>query len=685
MDSTYDFLTYFNLLRAVNNQSITNENIFNLLRKLFGTIQFRNIIHMGLFQHWQIINQGKDQSFTLPNMSEIRTFLSNEFECKANDSDNNNNSDIHNNNAININTTGNIRIASLPESPLNVTDITTNIFQFLDFKTLIACRKVNSGFMHDAFQPSAIHHCDIRTIEKILKKIKHIGRQKYHLSLFRQSESITVECKSDSNTKKNANSNNGKLSETNKVQHQLQLAKQYCGSIKRIVLHLEKYNVVDNSYNADYYIKQCIDWSNQTVNFEIHDSYKNIAKCGKPEHAFGIEIQTGANPKLQIPARSINMNIITYSSTMFCHAYAINKWITPLLCGHAPFATAAEFKQRILASYVHGVIFKIGVNSLRLGYQEFFNAASYLMHLSDLKKFDFILCDANFQPIFSNNSSNQVNISTSDDDLKPFSSLNLVSEYNEVKYFKAQLEHLSEFVKTASSRSPKCIINGIHLSLVKQRNRSDTLKWQKVSLDLKKSKKLVNCMKILRDLYNLQSIGCTLWFVIDHCYVPRYSVHKVEEASSSRPRSTRATSNNESNDHENEHGSDTKDNQEESSKYYQVESNELADATKNANWIQLIINAMRQAFEDNQNMMISNDPCDNVFQMDDNLTLSNSNASYVESVGHPTFLPAIWLIFNDRIKLVLLQETAVKFQENVKPEPQMISLSLKIILYPSCS
>ena len=80
---------------------------------------------------------------------------------------------------------------------MNIPDLTIKIFQFLDFQSLVQCRKVNKQFVHDDFQPSAIYHADVTDILRTGKNMYETHHVIYHLSRFSHCKCINFNVEID--------------------------------------------------------------------------------------------------------------------------------------------------------------------------------------------------------------------------------------------------------------------------------------------------------------------------------------------------------------------------------------------------------------------------------------------------------------------------------------------------------
>lgn len=597
-----------------------------------------------------------------------------------------------------------------PTSSMNVhslfiiTDIMTNIFQYLDFQSLVSCGKVNSWFRKDAFQPSAIYHCNLDDIKRIFENEKQHEKQRFHLSRFRKSKSITVNISG-------TNCSEYHCDVTNIMTSAISLSK-HCGSINRVVFGIDsdKGKCLNYSHLASKCIDtsfQLLDWSNQTVSIEIHHTHhdsknpkskpkpqtqqdendtkqsatraaaasrtrqrlrdrkkrrecktkdninnktkytinpknkkkratvvidnchpqrkatrkrktikkskqaknkqesendkneKNSKENGnddvfniQPRYMFNMKSIVNDHLPLQRARLNVNLRIITnskyYTSALFCRS--VNIWIESLLQTKLPtvcFAPNAfdpmKLQEWRFGSTVDEEVFKICINSLRFGYESLFGGKLTPIHFDNLKKFEFIICD--------NKLESTVNDGNSDlESLSSFNS-NLIPYFSSLVYYADEMECIYNFAKAVLIRSPNCSINGFYFLF--EEYECGAIKWQNVSFNLAKSTKLVRCITVLHDMYDLRYLGCTLCFNI-----------------------------------ENRH-----------------ESNGFVRAPLCARWIQLIIIAMKNVFENHQSSMMESQE---IFTYDEVLKINNN-------VNDSKILQLMW--FNERIRLVSIQTT----------------------------
>lgn len=160
---------------------------------------------------------------------------------------------------------------------------------------------------------------------------------------------------------------------------------------------------------------------------------------------------------------------------------------------------------------------------------------------------------------------------------------------------------------------------------------SRAIKWQNADLNLSKSTRIAQCMRVLYDLYTLNIVKCTLWL-----RVLTQNNDKFKRANVTKKNHHR-----------------------------------LKSVIKNSRWIHLIINAMKNPFaKERSKLLISSNECDNPFAIEEQ---SKSNNVVFAKTDDNFQYPLCWLRFNDRVKLVLMDETQSSGVERI---------ALKIILKP---
>ena len=136
----YDFVSLFEVKHTVSNESIDLETILDCLRKALSEQKTREIINHGIEYYCNKIDNFNIIKLIQHQFSSIN--LIKDSDINDNKKDNN----ISNKDCYYMFET------------FDIQEVVCKIFQFLDFQSLIQCRKVNRQWMKDSYQPLSIYH-----------------------------------------------------------------------------------------------------------------------------------------------------------------------------------------------------------------------------------------------------------------------------------------------------------------------------------------------------------------------------------------------------------------------------------------------------------------------------------------------------------------------------------------------
>ena len=563
MSATYDFLKRAKLIEIISDKSVTNDSIHNLLHALDSTT-LRKIILYGIEVHHIAYGAGTSTTAIYSPIFE----KSNDLALICSTDVNEANDAVH-----------------TLQSPFDVSDLSYKIFQYLDFKSLIQCRKVNRQFMNDAFKPSAIYHVNMNVTHKLLSEIKDRSRREFHMSCFSQ-----------------------------------------CKSIEIPVLTQDLFNFLFFERKGDEKLSHDKDAK------AVESNEKDEKDCNSMTTSISDSTGTAAATKL-MSNQSFNEMLSSKYITSKNHKYVtisvdhcLEKFMQsiPKKNEKQDDLFALFFKE---LSQLHTKNKDKNIDALAQ-----FHSASTSCH-PQLKVVNGQCKDLidEMQYLRSFKST--------------FKKFTLLASHG-FKEYTANLNNIYQFAqKMETIAIPRITVTSIHHPFDISGSRA--LKWQNISLDLNKSRVVQDCMDTVYKMYQLGMIGCTLWFRIDH-------------------------------------------------KYYGKLDEGLEDAIKNAKWIQLLINALLHAFQqdkdkdrdkgedktkDNILMLTGDNENDNQIEINfrDKSNMNSSDIFYVTDELFPVF----WLWFNYRIRLVLIQENYCIAKDETKKnatKDRSTQIVFKIIL-----
>ena len=145
----YDFVSSFELKQSVSNESIDLETMVRCLNKVLSSQQLRHIINLGIECYCKEKN-----NFDIIKMIQNQFSSINPIKKSSSKSKNDNNTDSSH--------TGYYHYYCF--ETFDIQEIVCKIFQFLDFQSLINCRKVNIQWMKDSYQPLSIYHVNTNNL-----------------------------------------------------------------------------------------------------------------------------------------------------------------------------------------------------------------------------------------------------------------------------------------------------------------------------------------------------------------------------------------------------------------------------------------------------------------------------------------------------------------------------------------
>ena len=184
----FNFPIWLDVISFLSDDRYSNEDLCCTIASSITRKQFSNIIQAGLKS---LFHQTRD--FTL--ISKIQQALRNDLELiHTNDENLSQNqtqsntkcNHIHSNSNVNGNKSSCIKV-------FKIQSLTCNIFEYLQFTSLLKCRRVNKQWFYDSYHPASISHMSIRDLFRVLR-MQHDNQ----ILKFKHIQSITV----DSDNKK---------------------------------------------------------------------------------------------------------------------------------------------------------------------------------------------------------------------------------------------------------------------------------------------------------------------------------------------------------------------------------------------------------------------------------------------------------------------------------------------------
>ena len=645
-DARYDFISHLDLLKIIGDKSMSNESLHKLLSNSLDVDDFRQIVLFGVKKYASEFGLLKFQK-------QINDPIQKEhaLQTKANVPANSDH-DVAMHSSAGYN--------AQPQSPLDISDLTQKIFQYLDHQSLTQCRQLNKALLKDTLQLTTIYHINLSDLYKMLKRIKDNFRLQFYISLLAQCKSIKVDIsygKLSSSMKKRGLldtpneftvTNSAAVVDTfinhfslNKIEH-LTIGRRYKYSCS---------NKRDNSYIGAFITA----YTNAKTmkHIKIGDNNDSRVFCMRLDNDISISktnvhdnnIDNNDDTLMNFtPLETLQIST-TRSDGKFYHFHQyVNTWIKRLL-----YIDKSTLKN----------VQKISIQSTHVSVLSHHNKwlMQQLKALKTLQYLNLQLCDTNY---------NQVK----DIDLKSYQYMfaNTTPPIWKGKCDKIQeyiedlemIQHLATSIKenytnnhigsiNDNYKSNECGVTSIHHLLDIRYNVAE--KWQKVCLDLNRSRVIEHCMNVFYATYQLGIIDCTLWFRVEHTFTiaAAYEENELE-------------------------------------KQYMI----LKHAIKQARWIRLLIKALKNAFDqhtsdDDLAFCEKDDELENPFERqvcDSNSQIHIKNVVFRQSVDA---YPVYWLMVNKRIKLVLIEEStkegkvAVKKLPNDSTDPQTTHIVFKIV------
>ena len=205
-DHEYDFVVWFDVMNALFDCRHTIQDICDILESSVGREQFSKILHLGIKSNFEKTN---DFSLICKIQQSIKQDL--HLRCHKNE----NTHKKQNKEKYHIVTTDNSKnVTNILQEPkannksrllfvnshckvFGIQSLMCNIFQYLNFESLLHCHLVNKQWFYDSYHPSSVYHL-------CMNDLQHISQMKrVNLSRFKNISSLWIESWIDSKASKN--------------------------------------------------------------------------------------------------------------------------------------------------------------------------------------------------------------------------------------------------------------------------------------------------------------------------------------------------------------------------------------------------------------------------------------------------------------------------------------------------